>query len=111
MIRCHHFKEKAIKDPLGAIEFLQTKLHNSVNHDNPAESQEFRKLASYLFGACPDDADKNISLENRSMFSSLLSISTSSNNSVSLWNLLYTDVEEAYAGRTKVNRNLIFKNT
>jgi len=49
LIRKQRFCEMASRDPFEALRYLQNELSETVAHDDPDESQEFRLLASSLF--------------------------------------------------------------
>ncbi|XP_068714480.1 muskelin-like isoform X2 [Montipora foliosa] len=49
LIRKQRFRELATRDPFEALRYLQNELSQTVAHDDPEESKEFRLLASNLF--------------------------------------------------------------
>ncbi|XP_064105784.1 muskelin-like isoform X1 [Macrobrachium nipponense] len=49
LIRKHRFSELARDDSVSALKYLQTQLHNAVDHSDPVQVQEFQALASTLF--------------------------------------------------------------
>ncbi|CAL4059856.1 unnamed protein product, partial [Meganyctiphanes norvegica] len=49
LIRKHRFNELAAQDSIAALHYLQTQLHNAVDHSDPAQVAEFQALASTLF--------------------------------------------------------------
>ncbi|XP_076052997.1 muskelin 1 [Oratosquilla oratoria] len=62
LIRKHKFIELAMEDSMAALHYLQTKLHEAVDHDKPEQVEEFQSLASTLFQT-PDPALKMSSRE------------------------------------------------
>lgn len=50
LLRRQNYREKAARDPLTALTYLQTDVAATVNHDNEKDEREFRYLASSLFG-------------------------------------------------------------
>ncbi|XP_069162994.1 muskelin-like [Procambarus clarkii] len=49
LIRKHRFSELARDNSVLALKYLQTKLHNAVDHTDPQQVQEFQALATTLF--------------------------------------------------------------
>nr|XP_029713847.1 muskelin isoform X1 [Aedes albopictus] len=55
LLRKQEYEEIARKNPLTAISYLQTKLYDIIDHNDPAQLKEFHKLASLLFKSdCTD---------------------------------------------------------
>ncbi|XP_059476925.1 muskelin [Neocloeon triangulifer] len=57
MIRKHRFKELAAQNTMDALDYLQTSLHEIIDHDDPESTREFQKLASELFR---DPSEKDV---------------------------------------------------
>nr|XP_002130194.1 muskelin-like [Ciona intestinalis] len=89
-IRRQHFRELAVRNPVSALGFLQTRVSDVVDHNDVKEETEFRFLTSSLFGdgdgLDSDDCDE-----------------TDDTNST----YLYTDSDEARAGRTALFDSLV----
>ncbi|XP_055628729.1 muskelin isoform X2 [Toxorhynchites rutilus septentrionalis] len=49
LLRKLEYEEIVKTNPLSAIPYLQTKLYDIIDHDDPAQLKEFHKLASLLF--------------------------------------------------------------
>uniref|UniRef100_A0A8D8HNA7 Muskelin n=2 Tax=Culex pipiens TaxID=7175 RepID=A0A8D8HNA7_CULPI len=57
LLRKQEYEEVARADPLAAIRYLQTKLYDIIDHNDPAQLKEFHKLASLLFKSNASTAD------------------------------------------------------
>ncbi|XP_013418827.1 muskelin-like [Lingula anatina] len=57
LIRKHRFQEIASSDPISALNFLQTKLAETVDHSDAEETRDFQLLASTLFKDPTEDPD------------------------------------------------------
>ncbi|XP_055704070.1 muskelin [Phlebotomus papatasi] len=60
LIRRLEYEEITKSDPLKAVNYLQTRLHDIIDHKDPEELKEFHKLASLLF-KCDDFQTENSS--------------------------------------------------
>lgn len=49
MIRKLEYEEMARVDPMYAMQYLQTKLSQVIDHNDPAQLKQFHKLATLLF--------------------------------------------------------------
>uniref|UniRef100_A0A1B0CC51 Muskelin N-terminal domain-containing protein n=2 Tax=Lutzomyia longipalpis TaxID=7200 RepID=A0A1B0CC51_LUTLO len=58
LIRRLEYEEITKSDPLKAVNYLQTRLHDIIDHKDPEELKEFHKLASLLF-KCDDFQTEN----------------------------------------------------
>ncbi|XP_027058035.1 muskelin-like [Pocillopora damicornis] len=58
LIRKQRFQEMAARDPYEALRYLQHELSETVAHDDPEESQEFRLIASSLFSQSVSTQDR-----------------------------------------------------
>lgn len=58
LIRKQRFHEMAARDPYEALRYLQHELSETVTHDDPEESKEFRLIASSLFSQSVSTQDR-----------------------------------------------------
>ncbi|KAJ7370745.1 Muskelin 1, intracellular mediator containing kelch motif [Desmophyllum pertusum] len=54
------FHELASHDPYEALKYLQNELSQTVAHDEPEESQEFRLIASSLFSQAVSSEERMV---------------------------------------------------
>ncbi|XP_053672386.1 muskelin [Anopheles nili] len=62
LLRKQEYEEITKNDPLSAILYLQTKLYDIIDHNDPVQLKEFHKLASLLFKS--DSADDETEVVN-----------------------------------------------
>ncbi|XP_058830933.1 muskelin isoform X1 [Topomyia yanbarensis] len=57
LLRKQEYEEIAKTNPLSAIAYLQTKLYDIIDHNDPVQLKEFHKLASLLFKSDSTDCE------------------------------------------------------
>ncbi|XP_033208683.1 muskelin isoform X2 [Belonocnema kinseyi] len=66
IIRKHKFEELAMKDTIEALEYLQTKVFEIIDHSDKEQSKEFQLLASILFREKCDPEDETATSDDSS---------------------------------------------